>query len=292
MSEDIPNLNLVAVTTRIEYERYKRGYVRPTTDSEEYVIPPMTTVFGSPSLDNRPGWRTFVHPEGTRYFYCDSLDNPVPVLTEAWIYEDDVFEELQRYMNAIFAYMKEHNVSFPRPAQPFQKRDNPRKSARRKRSSGDHWEEGEHAETPQDLAPVVLVLEFRLTGRVGYYFVDHPNQTLFWLEPFDFTYMLMEVRAQWSDWLVGLQMKSHYWYHNELFPHLYELVDDDVDEIDDIVGYAAGDLLAGPHSTVNWNPDVLRSLQTMLHRYEKKDLKRRRRSVGERRTICNPIYSS
>ncbi|RXW23291.1 hypothetical protein EST38_g2560 [Candolleomyces aberdarensis] len=161
---------------------------------------------------------------------------PVPVLTEAWIYEDDVFEELQRYIKAIFAYMKENDVSFPRPTQPSQKQGNPRKSTHRKRSYGDCWEEGEHVEPPQDLAPVVLVLEPRLTGRVGYYFVDHPSQTLFWLEHFDFTYMLMEVRAEWSEWLAGLQMKSHYWYHNELFPHLYELVDDDTDEIDDIVG--------------------------------------------------------
>jgi hypothetical protein len=75
---------------------------------------------------------------------------------------------------------------------------------------------------------------------MGYYFVDHPNQTLFWLEPFDFTYMLMEVRVKWTDWLVGQMMKSHYWYHNELFPHLYELDEDDIDEIDDIVGYAMG----------------------------------------------------
>ncbi|KAJ2925396.1 hypothetical protein H1R20_g11697, partial [Candolleomyces eurysporus] len=217
-------------------------------------------------------------------------DSPVPVLTEAWIYEDDVFEELQCYMKAIFAYMKEHNVSFP-PAQPSQKRGNPRNSARRKRSSGDHWEEGEHAETPQDLAPVVLVLEFRLTGRVGYYFVDHPSQTLFWLEHFDFTYMLMEMRGEWTDWLVGLQMKSHYWYHNELFPHLYELVEDDIHEIDDVVGYAMGDALTSSRTTVNWTPDILKHLQTMVHRYEQKDPMRRRRSVGERRTICR-IFSS
>jgi hypothetical protein len=35
-------------------------------------------------------------------------------------------------------------------------------------------------------------------------------------------------------------MKSHYWYHNELFPQFYEVDDDDIDEIDDMVGYAMG----------------------------------------------------
>ncbi|RXW23284.1 hypothetical protein EST38_g2559 [Candolleomyces aberdarensis] len=250
MSKGIPDqsLHLVAVTTQMEYERYKRGFTR--------------------------------------------LDNPIPILTEAWIYEDDVFEELQRYMKAIFFYMKENDISFPRPAsQPPQKPDNPRNLTCRKRSYGDHWEEGEHVEPPQDLAPVVLVLEFRLTGRVGYYFADHPSQTLFWLEPFDFIHMLSEVRVEWDNWLVGLQMKNHYWYHNELFPHLYELADDDMDEIDDIVGYAMGDIFTSSRSAVHWDPDKLGYLQTMVHRYEQKDPKRRRRSVGERRTIYRILSS-
>jgi hypothetical protein len=125
-------------------------------------------------------------------------------LTEAWIYEDDVYKDLTLYMKAIFAFMKRNNICFPRSTQPTQESGNCRRSTQK--SSGGQWEEGEHAETPQDLAPVVLVLEIRRSGRVGYYFVDHPNQTLFWLEPFDFTYMLMEVQVEWSDWLVGLMM--------------------------------------------------------------------------------------
>ena len=94
---------------------------------------------------------------------------PVPVLTEAWIYEDDVFKELTLYMKAIFGYMKRHNVSFPQPAQPVQpsqKWDKPNKSSR-KRCSGNYWEEGEHTEPPQYSAPVVLVLEFRLSVMWG-----------------------------------------------------------------------------------------------------------------------------
>ncbi|KAJ2925418.1 hypothetical protein H1R20_g11700, partial [Candolleomyces eurysporus] len=101
----------------------------------------------------------------------------------------------------------------------------------------------------------------------------------------------MEVRVQWSDWLVGLQMKSHYWYHNELFPHFYELVDDDIDEVADIVEYAMGDLFTSSQSAVLYDPDELGYLQTMVHRYEQKDPKRRRRSVGERRGICRILSS-
>ncbi|RXW16485.1 hypothetical protein EST38_g9376 [Candolleomyces aberdarensis] len=101
----------------------------------------------------------------------------------------------------------------------------------------------------------------------------------------------MEVHVEWDNWLVGLQMKSHYWYHNELFPHLYELADDDIDEIDDIVGYAMGDIFTSSCSAVHWDPEKLGYLQTMVHRYGKKGPKGRRRSVGERRTICRMLSS-
>lgn len=35
-------------------------------------------------------------------------------------------------------------------------------------------------------------------------------------------------------------MKSHYWYHNELFPHLYQLTPENLNEIEDILTFAIG----------------------------------------------------
>jgi hypothetical protein len=32
----------------------------------------------------------------------------------------------------------------------------------------------------------VLVLDNRKSGKIGYYFVDHANQSTFWLDPFRF----------------------------------------------------------------------------------------------------------
>ncbi|KAF5329995.1 hypothetical protein D9611_010429 [Ephemerocybe angulata] len=266
MEKEIPHLR--AVTTRIEYERYKRGYVHPVVASQSHIIEPFKTSFHAPRAPE--GWKVFVHPEGTRYFYCDSPENPVPVLTEAWIYDQEIYTRLQDYMGQIFDYMKRNDIDFPRPPKPTKKRGSK-----------------ERKTYPQDIAPVVLVLEFRLTGRIGYYFVSHTTQTLFWLDPFDFGYMLGEVHVEQTEWLVGLQMRSHYWYHNDLFPHLYELSERDLGEADDFVGYGIGDVVTSAASTTEPRDlNELKFMQGIVHRYEGKKWERRRMSHGERRVIC------
>ncbi|KAF6764327.1 hypothetical protein DFP72DRAFT_799998 [Ephemerocybe angulata] len=256
MKKEVPHL--VEVTTRIEYERYKRGYVHPVVASQPHIIEPFKTSFRAPRAPE--GWKVFVHPEGTRYFYCDSPENPVPVLTEAWIYDQEIYTRLQDCMGQIFAYMTRNDIAFPRPPKPTKKRGS-----------------RERKTYPQDIAPVVLVLEFRLTGRIGYYFVSHTTQTLFWLDPFDFGYMLGEVHVEQTEWLVGLQMRSHYWYHNDLFPHLYELSERDLGEADDFVGAS---------TTEPRDLNELKFMQGIVHRYEGKKWERRRMSHGERRVIC------
>ncbi|KAF5342099.1 hypothetical protein D9611_001707 [Ephemerocybe angulata] len=138
MSKEIPHL--VGVTTRIEYERYRRGYVHPVVASQPHIMEPLKTSFRAPRAPE--GWKLFVHPEGTRYFYCESPEND--------------------YMGQIFDYMTRNDIAFRRPLKPTKKRGSE-----------------ERKTYPQDIAPVVLVLEFRLTGRIGYYFVSHPTQTLF-----------------------------------------------------------------------------------------------------------------
>lgn len=123
-------------------------------------------------------------------------------------------------MGHIYQYMESKGIAFPRPG------------------SNDLPEDAYIC--PQDLTPVVLVLEFKLSGNIGYYFVSHPTKTLFWLDPFDFSDMLGELHIKHTEWLVGLQMKSHYWTHNDYFPHFYELKQEDLEEIEDLLATAIG----------------------------------------------------
>ena len=47
------------------------------------------------------------------------------------------------------------------------------------------------------------MLEFRNTGRCGYYFVNHAEQRLFWLDEYDGMDFLFEVKVEYTPSLVG-----------------------------------------------------------------------------------------
>ncbi|KAJ3505990.1 hypothetical protein NMY22_g17391 [Coprinellus aureogranulatus] len=282
--------HLVAIDTK-EYERYKRCYCYPQRFVEpgRPTIDPLTTSFDAPPLP--AGWKCFIHPEGTRYFYCDDPSNPVPVLTEAWLYDQEQCAHIHDYMRQIFKYMKDHNVSFDKATPSQFISPSPRKK-RRTRNGSTHFQSSTSNDPfdesyPQQLAPIVLVLDIRLTGNTGYYFVSHPTRTIFWLDPFDYSIAVGEVHIDHPTTLIGVEMKCHYWIHNDLFPHLYELDDKDIEDIDDMVGFAIGDALTSLTGVVTvYNPDQLKQLQSIIHRYEQKRWEKRRRSVGERRMIC------
>lgn len=140
----------------------------------------------------------------------------MPVVTEAWIYDTEELKRIENYRDKIFAFMQEHGIDFLRPV-----------------PSGER-------SLVQEALPIVLVLDPRLSGRMGYYFVSHPTQSLFWLDNFDFSLMLQMVRVAHTDSTIGLRMREEYWGHNELFPHLYQLDDDDIQEADNMIEYSIG----------------------------------------------------
>lgn len=134
----------------------------------------------------------------------------------------------------IFRYMRDRGVSFPVTQQTLPEWETPRKG---RFAPEDTAEEKWYF---QDYAPVVLVLELRLTGNCGYYFVDHAGQRLFWLEDYDFSWAAGEVHVGHSDSIIGMEMKRHYWRHNEYFPHLYEFTEKDLEEMDDMITFTFG----------------------------------------------------
>lgn len=216
------------------------------------------------------------------------------MLTEAWLYDAEQYEQISRYMKQIFQYMSKHNVSFGNSTPSPYVVASPRKK-RRTRNGSSHFQTSTSNDAsddyyPQHLAPVVLVLELRLSGNAGYYFVSHPTQTIFWLDPFDFSLAVGELHVEYTTTMVGLEMKSHYWTHNDFFPHLYELEEKDIDEVDDMIGFAIGDALTSVRSaTTIFSPEQLKQLQAIVHRYDMKRWQKRRRSVGERRMIFRVI---
>ncbi|TFK26151.1 hypothetical protein FA15DRAFT_667829 [Coprinopsis marcescibilis] len=186
-------------------------------------------------------WISYVHPEGTRY-YVKPTSN-LSLITEARIDDADQYQKIDHYFGAITEYIRKYNIQLP--PNPF------------------------------------LVLELRNSGNCGYYFVNHQKRCLFWLDSFDYSDMVQHVRIKHTTSHVGLQMLSHYWYHNELFPHLYHLTDENLHEIDDMVVFAIGDqTTSGNNSISTFEMDTLKQAQSTIMHFRHKDSTIRNISVG------------
>ncbi|KAF8960337.1 hypothetical protein BDZ97DRAFT_1665959, partial [Flammula alnicola] len=171
-------------------------------------------------------WKYFVHPDGGLYFLNESW--PIPILTDIYVYESADRNRLEGYIKSIFQYIKKYGVELP---------------------SDD----------------VCLVLEFRQSGRCGYYFVDHTTRCLFWLEEFDAMTFLDHVRVQFTPSLVGHEMKSLYWLHNEYFPEVRPFPSGASSELKDILIHAVGDSLTSPSNTAPYSLDVLEKMLALVN---------------------------
>ncbi|RXW24344.1 hypothetical protein EST38_g1543 [Candolleomyces aberdarensis] len=177
-------------------------------------------------------WTTCVHPEGVRYFRRTNAF--VCVLTEAWIHDDHTLDKIERYIESISTYVRGNGITLP--------------------------------------LDTFLVLELRQSGRCGYYFVNHQERCLFWLDPFDFSALLIPLEIPHTTSHVALLMQSHYWYHNELFPHVYQIDNERLNDIADILVYSIGDLLmAGETSLVSVNLKTLRVALELVRHHQDQD---------------------
>ncbi|KAJ3537984.1 hypothetical protein NMY22_g5363 [Coprinellus aureogranulatus] len=287
-----------------DYSRYQRAYCYPLVAYQQNapVIQPCTTTFEDfPPLD---GWRAFVHPEGARYFYRDHNDEPFAVLTDAWIYDSEQHDQIMACVKEIADKRIPECPNFPKPPS---LKDTPRtppaqdttlQTFQSTPSQGTPPVPSQNAEPSQHVAPVVLVLDARLSGETGYYFVFHPTQSVFWLEPFDFSLALREVHIEHSlepDKSMGVKtmMKCHYWKHNDFFPDVYELEREDIEKVDGMIRFVIGDTLTSTTGVMKlYTLDELNLLSSIVREYFDDSLeskKMRRKRVGERQMICRVI---
>jgi hypothetical protein len=155
------------------------------------------------------------------------------VVTEAWIYDDDILEQVEHYMGKIFEFMQKNDVYFrPKAALVVPEQARSREGGMTQDEVGCRY--------LQDSAPTILVLDARLSGRFGYYFVNHLHRRLFWLDEYDFTWCMGEVHVNHTLSSIGLEMMSQYWGHVEYFPHLYEFTPNDLVKFDDMISTTLG----------------------------------------------------
>ena len=96
---------------------------------------------------------------------ADTLLQEIDILTDVWMYDVVAREKLETIITEIISYIRKYNIEIPNES--------------------------------------CLVLEFRNSGRCGYYFVNNPDQRLFWLDEFNGMDFLFEVQVKYTSSLVG-----------------------------------------------------------------------------------------
>ncbi|KAF4570131.1 hypothetical protein EYR36_009937 [Pleurotus pulmonarius] len=95
--------------------------------------------------------------------------------------------------------------------------------------------------------------------RCGYYFVDHKNRCLFWLEDFDISHALWDAWANTSLSHIKLEIEVSYWQHWELFCNIQVATEDILDELTEILTTDLVDLQTSDTSNALFSADELQS---------------------------------
>ncbi|KAF8637865.1 hypothetical protein AX17_002491 [Amanita inopinata Kibby_2008] len=228
---DLPNLaisdhvpGLVAVHAT-EYQRYDRGITHPVYYNDvSEFCIEPLTLTFESPQDVDHRWQRRFHPEGAPYFY----DTKRHVLTDAYICNQSIRDIVDDYVDRIERFIEQNQLTQLLPESR------------------------------------TLVLEIRRTGRCGYYFVDHDNQCLFWLEPYDAIDMIDHLKVKMTAPLFEWEMKSQYWFHNELFPDDIPMSRATLKTFKNWLLIYAADLISSEQSSSNYSLEELEKILALL----------------------------
>jgi hypothetical protein len=187
--------------------RYERCLFK-NPDVADVTIHPMTM---SAHEKNVPqGWTTFVHPEGARYF----VNQETRTFTEMNVCETDICEDIEYFMQVLLGELKRI------------------------------IEEGD---LTLEMKQVDLVVEPKCFDGENvvccYYFANHRDRCLFWLDVFDPTDIISECKGIRSPSHLWFAIEAQYWRHWDYFPSLCPVTESIVDELKDMLVHATCDHL-------------------------------------------------
>ncbi|CDO70476.1 hypothetical protein BN946_scf184569.g19 [Trametes cinnabarina] len=105
---------------------------------------------------------------------------------------------------------------------------------------------------------LVLYLEARkISGGYNwlYYYVDHSNRTLFWVQEFDIIDVVDEVRGLKTLSQVKPEIEAKYWVHCEMYPYMHKIPDEVFTDLSGMLTFAGLDVLTSMTSTVVYRSD-------------------------------------
>ncbi|TCD59974.1 hypothetical protein EIP91_010953 [Steccherinum ochraceum] len=201
--------------------RYDRGIKIPKqAPGYSCIIEPRTLRFPRSGIPE--GWIACSHPEGALYFYHAEGR----VYTEANITKSDVLSQVNGCVMRLRSILQSTADTFRLPVDASLVLDPP-----------PSWD-------PE--------------GVWSYYYADHINRTLFWLEEYEFDVGELDGVPNFSQ--LQHEIEAKYWTHVEYFPHAQHTTQGHADEIMGILSFAMVDQQTSPSSTVLFSVDDLQKM--------------------------------
>ncbi|KAG5726715.1 hypothetical protein E4T56_gene8988 [Termitomyces sp. T112] len=172
------------------------------------------------------GWEQYTHPEGQPYFYHAEKR----IITECWIWDREMFKILDEFINQFEDFIRSRNMTKPDDAD--------------------------------------LLLEVNIEDKVywcGYYYVSASTRSVFWLESFDISTHVSEVRGDVYPTHIKLYLEYQYWFHWDLFPNVTGPTTDDIyGLVVNTIVDARTDVLSSRTSTVNYSKEDLIEMNAIV----------------------------
>lgn len=209
--DDGPPIGLLVAEEVGRCEKYTPRSSLPS----QITVPAMTVKFPMHDTAVPPGWTTLVHPQGSRYF----VNVERRTFTQMNICDETIYSDIRHFMDYLLRSLRD---------------------------------ESEHLEL--DMAQVDLVIEPKVSTDADkvvccYYFANHRDRCLFWLDEYSTEDILSECNGVENLSHIRLAIQAQYWKHCDYFPCLCPITQKLVDEVKDMLIYAECDHLTSRHST-------------------------------------------
>ncbi|KAG1856704.1 hypothetical protein DFJ58DRAFT_702514, partial [Suillus subalutaceus] len=156
-------------------------------------------------MDVPQGWTAFVHPEGARYF----VNQETRTFTEMNICEPEIYDDIKYFMQYLLEQLQQTI---------------------------------EESNLALDMKQVDLVIEPKVFDSDSvvccYYFANHRDRCLFWLDKFHPEKIISECKGVRSLSHIWLAIEAQYWKHWDYFPSLCPITQNIVDELRDMLIHA------------------------------------------------------
>ncbi|KAF8649617.1 hypothetical protein AX16_005706 [Volvariella volvacea WC 439] len=252
---DCISTDLLIAMCPSESQRYERRVEMPKFEDTQF-IGPYRRNFTKPNPPS--GWGNKVAFDGAPYFFkefpiidsTDQLPRHLTVVTDANVCVDTTYDKIEGTVRNILEYLRRNELV----------------------GQIDGWHLTLELRMP-------TVKEGRPVQRVGYYFVDHKQEVIFWFDEFDAADMETSfLNFKFTDGLIGHEIQAQYWNHNDAFPGMYPY--NAIEKLlprlqDELIGHMGEHLLAPNGTTTPWSEEDLAKFLSLC-----KDMKALGKSNG------------